>query len=114
MEIRPPISPSFCRASRAVEVVDVPSSLSPSRRNAMSTTANNDLPTFVGKERFATVLIDPPWRFANRTGKMAPEHKRLARYETMSIEQICALPVGQVARDRAHLYLWVPNALLPW
>jgi N6-adenosine-specific RNA methylase IME4 len=80
----------------------------------MSMTANSDLRTFVGNDRFATVLIDPPWRFANRTGKMAPEHKRLARYETMSIEEICALPVGQVARDRAHLYLWVPNALLPW
>ena len=80
----------------------------------MSTTANNDLRTFVGNERFATVLVDPPWRFANRTGKMAPEHKRLARYETMSIEEICALPVDRVARDRAHLYLWVPNALLPW
>lgn len=77
-------------------------------------TVNNDLRAFVGGERFATVLIDPPWRFANRTGKMAPEHKRLARYETMSIEEICALPVGEVARDRAHLYLWVPNALLPW
>lgn len=80
----------------------------------MSMTANNDLRTFVGGERFATVLIDPPWRFANRTGKMAPEHKRLARYETMSIEEICALPVSNVMRDRAHLYLWVPNALLPW
>jgi N6-adenosine-specific RNA methylase IME4 len=69
---------------------------------------------FVGGERFATVLADPPWRFANRTGKMAPEHKRLSRYETMSIEEICALPVGEIARERAHLYLWVPNALLPW
>jgi N6-adenosine-specific RNA methylase IME4 len=45
---------------------------------------------------------------------MAPEHKRLSRYETMSIEEICALPVREVARERAHLYLWVPNALLPW
>jgi N6-adenosine-specific RNA methylase IME4 len=80
----------------------------------MSMTANSDLRTFVGDERFATVLVDPPWRFANRTGKMAPEHKRLSRYETMSIEEICALPVDRVARDRAHLYLWVPNALLPW
>ena len=69
---------------------------------------------FVGDQRFGTVLADPPWRFANRTGKMAPEHKRLSRYETMSIEEICALPVGDVARERAHLYLWVPNALLPW
>jgi N6-adenosine-specific RNA methylase IME4 len=77
-------------------------------------TANDALLKFVQGERFATVLADPPWRFANRTGKMAPEHKRLSRYETMSIEEICALPVGEVARERAHLYLWVPNALLPW
>ena len=34
--------------------------------------------------RFATVLADPPWRFNNRTGKVAPEHRRLSRYGTMS------------------------------
>jgi len=73
-----------------------------------------ELLRFADGERFGTILADPPWRFANRTGKMAPEHKRLSRYETMSIEEICALPVGEVARERAHLYLWVPNALLPW
>ncbi|MDE2162350.1 MAG: S-adenosylmethionine-binding protein [Alphaproteobacteria bacterium] len=71
------------------------------------------LTDFVGKERFGTVLADPPWRFTNRTGKMAPEHKRLNRYETMTVEEICALPVPKVMRDRAHLYLWVPNALMP-
>jgi N6-adenosine-specific RNA methylase IME4 len=64
--------------------------------------------------RFHTVLADPPWRFTNRTGKMAPEHRRLSRYETMSIEDICALPVADIVREPAHLYLWVPNALLPW
>jgi N6-adenosine-specific RNA methylase IME4 len=80
----------------------------------MSMTASDSLAGFVEEQRFGTILADPPWRFANRTGKMAPEHKRLARYETMTIEEICALPVAQVARDRAHLYLWVPNALLPW
>lgn len=79
----------------------------------MSTTASDDLRAFVDNQRFGTVLADPPWRFANRTGKMAPEHKRLSRYETMTVEEICALPVPQVARDRAHLYLWVPNALMP-
>ncbi len=62
--------------------------------------------------KFSTVLADPPWQFANRTGKMAPEHKRLHRYETMKLEGICALPVREVVADRAHLYLWVPNALL--
>jgi N6-adenosine-specific RNA methylase IME4 len=64
-------------------------------------------------QRFRTVLADPPWQFQNRTGKMAPEHKRLSRYGTMSLDEIMALPVGQLTADTAHLYLWVPNALLP-
>lgn len=68
------------------------------------------LPTVDGG--YQTVLADPPWRFANRTGKVAPEHKRLDRYETMSLDEIKALPVGDVTSDNAHLYLWVPNALL--
>ncbi len=63
--------------------------------------------------RFSTILADPPWRFTNRTGKMAPEHRRLSRYGAMSLDEICALPVEGVAADPAHLYLWVPNALLP-
>ncbi|MGB7422054.1 MAG: MT-A70 family methyltransferase [Comamonas sp.] len=61
---------------------------------------------------FATILADPPWRFANRTGKVAPEHRRLDRYSTMSLEAIQQLEVSQVAAPNAHLYLWVPNALL--
>lgn len=64
-------------------------------------------------KRFSTVLADPPWRFINRTGKVAPEHKRLARYETMSVNEICALPVDKQVSQTSHLYLWVPNALLP-
>src|SRR6516165_7085775 len=62
--------------------------------------------------RFSTILIDPPWRFQNRTGKVAPEHKRLHRYETMSFEEIAALPVAAHAAERSHLYMWCPNALL--
>lgn len=62
---------------------------------------------------FRTVLADPPWRFTNRTGKVAPEHRRLDRYSTLDLDAICAIDVaGALAKD-AHLYLWVPNALLP-
>jgi N6-adenosine-specific RNA methylase IME4 len=61
---------------------------------------------------FSTILIDPPWRFANRTGKVAPEHKRLHRYPTMSFEEIAALPLAAHANQKSHLYLWSPNALL--
>jgi len=62
---------------------------------------------------WATVLADPPWRFTNRTGKVAPEHRRLDRYDTMTYADICALPVAGVTAPNSHLYLWVPNALLP-
>ena len=62
--------------------------------------------------RFGTILADPPWRFSNRTGKMAPEHRRLARYATMTLEDILALPVAELALPQSHLYLWVPNALI--
>lgn len=62
---------------------------------------------------FATILADPPWRFANRTGKVAPEHRRLDRYSTMTLEDIRLLPVAGCAAPNAHLYLWVPNALVP-
>lgn len=73
----------------------------------------NELLEFAAGRRFGTVLADPPWRFINRTGKMAPEHRRLSRYETMTTDEISSLPVAQIAADRAHLYLWAPNALLP-
>ena len=62
--------------------------------------------------KFSTILADPPWRFQNRTGKVAPEHRRLSRYDTMTLDEICALPVSKHLKDQAHLYLWVPNALI--
>lgn len=72
---------------------------------------SEQLPDLEG--RFSTILADPPWRFQNRTGKVAPEHRRLNRYRTMSTGEICELPLAAHVEDAAHLYLWVPNALLP-
>ncbi len=78
----------------------------------MTTTAKN-LNKKLNK-KFGTLLVDPPWQFSNRTGKMAPEHKRLHRYTTLSLQEIKELPVGNYAAEKSHLYLWVPNALLAW
>lgn len=61
---------------------------------------------------YSTILADPPWQFQNRTGKVAPEHKRLLRYPTMELKEIKELPVSKLAAAKSHLYLWVPNALL--
>lgn len=68
---------------------------------------------FTEGKKYKTIYADPPWQFANRTGKMAPEHKRLNRYSTMKLDDIKKLPVSEVTDDKCHLYLWVPNALLP-
>ena len=76
--------------------------------------AAESLRAFAHGRTYRTILADPPWRFVNRTGKMAPEHRRLARYRTLTVAEIAALPVAEIAAPVAHLYLWVPNALLPW
>jgi N6-adenosine-specific RNA methylase IME4 len=74
---------------------------------------SDELLRIAAKRRFKTIVADPPWRFQNSTGKVAPEHKRLSRYGTMTLADIKSLPVEQVADSTSHLYLWVPNALLP-
>ena len=82
----------------------------------MSDQCNTTIESFLaqcGGKKFKTILADPPWQFQNKTGKVAPEHKRLNRYSTMLLEDIKNLPVQSVADDVCHLYLWVPNALLP-
>ena len=73
-----------------------------------SRTVSRDFPTGT----FRTILADPPWRFINRTGKVAPEHRRLSRYDTLATDEIAALPVSTFASEQSHLYLWVPNALV--
>ena len=73
----------------------------------------DELAAFAAGRSFGTIMADPPWQFVNRTGKVAPEHRRLSRYRTMSLDEIMGLPVARLAAPVAHLYLWVPNALLP-
>lgn len=80
----------------------------------MTTEAAHDLAVSLKGRDFGTVLADPPWRFTNRTGKVAPEHRRLSRYPTLTVGEICALPIADHMAASAHCYIWVPNALLPW
>lgn len=74
---------------------------------------NQNLLDFAEERKYSTILADPPWQFQNRTGKVAPEHRRLNRYPTMSLKDIMDIPVQEIAAERSHLYMWVPNALLP-
>ncbi len=75
-------------------------------------TPAEDFIAHVTRIGYGTILADPPWQFNNRTGKVAPEHKRLSRYSTLSLQEIKEIPVWLVAAEQSHLYLWVPNALL--
>lgn len=69
-----------------------------------TTTASEDLLSR-GFDCFGTILADPPWQFTNRTGKMAPEHKRLLRYPTMDLEEIKELPVAKLALCRRAIFI---------
>jgi len=77
-----------------------------------TSTPAQDFLSQVRQRSYGTILADPPWQFSNRTGKMAPEHRRLSRYPTLTLQAIQAIPVAAVAAVQSHLYLWVPNALL--
>jgi N6-adenosine-specific RNA methylase IME4 len=60
-----------------------------------------------GRRRFRTILADPPWDSQQRGTLGAIHHYRL-----MTLNQIKALPVGNLAEDDAHLWLWTTNAAL--
>ena len=73
-------------------------------------TASQNLASACSGLSCGTMLADPPWQFTNRTGKMAPEHKRLSRYATLTLDEIKTIPVSVACAAQCHLYLWVPNA----
>lgn len=75
-------------------------------------TPAEDFVSHIDGLKFSTILADPPWQFKNKTGKIAPEHKRLSRYTTLTLQQIKEIPVSIAVSDESHVYLWVPNALL--
>lgn len=93
------------------EALVLPELIAPGIEEELRECAAKDLLSF-SPACFGTILADPPWQFDNRTGKMAPEHRRLMRYSTMTLEEIMELPVPRIAKASSHLYLWVPNALL--
>jgi N6-adenosine-specific RNA methylase IME4 len=56
---------------------------------------------------FKTILADPPWDVQQK-GAMGAEH----HYDLMTLDQIKAMPVADLAAPDAHLWLWVTNATL--
>ena len=62
-----------------------------------------DLPTIPGGG--PVILADPPWTYRVFTdagkGRSAEQH-----YDCMSLDDICGLPVADVAAKNCHLFLW--------
>ena len=68
------------------------------------------------RSKFKTIVADPPWAYRNRMrGNMTKGEMRAVdfnEYPTMSIDEICALPVRDLSEDDAHLYLWTTQLFL--
>ncbi len=62
--------------------------------------------------RYGVIIADPAWSYTNASGRL---HGTVGetRYRTMTTDDICALPVGQMAADDSLLFLWVTNPKLP-
>lgn len=66
--------------------------------------------------RFGCIYADPPWRYDNQGTRASTGNHYAAGGENdhkgMTVEQICALPIGELAADDAHLHLWTTNGFI--
>ncbi len=53
-------------------------------------------------KKYKIIYADPPWRYARSKVQGAAEK----HYPTMSIEELCALPVKEIADKDCILFLW--------
>lgn len=64
--------------------------------------------------QYRTIVIDPPWPMEKIVRKIHPEQGVHLDYPIMSLDEIAALPIGDLAfEDGCHLYLWVTQKFLP-
>jgi len=70
-------------------------------------------------QRYQIIVADPPWWYADQR-KVRKDGKTPTRgigachhYGQMTTDEICAMPVADLAADRCHLYLWATCPLLP-
>jgi N6-adenosine-specific RNA methylase IME4 len=60
-------------------------------------------------KRFGTIYADPPWKYGNQGTRAATDN----HYPTMTVNEIAALPVPELAADDCHLHLWSTTSFLP-
>lgn len=84
--------------------------MSPFDERGMLFTGNEDVRGNSRETKYATIVADPPWPISWR-GSRAIGKKPLA-YPTLTIAEIVALPVKDIADDASNLYLWTTNQFL--
>lgn len=81
---------------------------------APDTCTITDLAAFAGQVQAGTrapcgtIYADPPWAYDNQATRAATGN----HYKTLSVDELCALPVSRLAADNAHLHLWTTNGFL--
>ena len=73
------------------------------------TCTTDDLAKLIDRgDRFGTIYADPPWVYDNQTTRAATGN----HYGGLTVDQLCELPVRELAAKDAHLHLWTTNAFL--
>jgi N6-adenosine-specific RNA methylase IME4 len=66
----------------------------------------------IGTKKYPVIYADPPWRFAAYSEK-GEGRSAIAHYDCMNIEELCALPVSDMAEKDCILFLWTTDPFLP-
>ena len=59
-------------------------------------------------KKFGTIYADPPWLYDNQGTRAATSN----HYDGLTVDELCALPIKDLAADDAHLHLWTTNGFL--
>jgi N6-adenosine-specific RNA methylase IME4 len=70
---------------------------------------SSSLSSFVGRQ-YQVVYADPPWHFKTRS-KTGQDRSPCNKYRTMSVDEIAAMPIPEIAAKNAVLFLWVYGPL---
>lgn len=59
-------------------------------------------------QKFGCIYADPPWLYGNQGTRAATKN----HYKGLTVPELCALPIGELAADASHLHLWTTNGFL--
>jgi N6-adenosine-specific RNA methylase IME4 len=83
-------------------------------RNLVNQILSSDNPVKIPKGKFRTIIVDPPWPVKKIIREVRPNQEEELDYQTLTVEQIKALPIKQCAYDDGcHVYLWTTHKFLP-